>query len=181
MEKVASHINEMQKIYEDFGSVFEQLAAEQSRSCGRPAQISMGEFLVQTSALWTNPLPCLGRLRRAPELTLFGGHAHTHTHTRPHAHMQLMVSFRHTEVNMLPPSVQAGCGSGSAGQQQTEEVDSKFGSVVLCFILSRCVTLSNTIKLFRHCVYSYSVVLRPVVLLCCVVSGYVAVSCSAVL
>lgn len=30
MEKVASHINDMQKIYEDFGSVFEQLAAEQS-------------------------------------------------------------------------------------------------------------------------------------------------------
>lgn len=81
MEKVASHINEMQKIYEDYGSVFEQLAAEQSRSCGRLAQISMGEFLVQTSALWTNPLPCLGRLRRAPELTLFGGHAHTHTRT----------------------------------------------------------------------------------------------------
>lgn len=30
MEKVASHINEMQKIYEDFGSVFDQLVAEQT-------------------------------------------------------------------------------------------------------------------------------------------------------
>lgn len=30
MEKVASHINEMQKIYEDYGSVFDQLAAEQN-------------------------------------------------------------------------------------------------------------------------------------------------------
>ena len=30
METVASHINEMQKIYEDYGSVFDQLAAEQS-------------------------------------------------------------------------------------------------------------------------------------------------------
>lgn len=30
MEKVASHINEMQKIYEDYGSVFDQLVAEQS-------------------------------------------------------------------------------------------------------------------------------------------------------
>lgn len=29
MEKVASHINEMQKIYEDYGSVFDQLVAEQ--------------------------------------------------------------------------------------------------------------------------------------------------------
>lgn len=30
MEKVASHINEMQKIYEDYGCVFDQLVAEQS-------------------------------------------------------------------------------------------------------------------------------------------------------
>lgn len=30
MEKVASHINEMQKIYEDYGSVFDQLVAEQA-------------------------------------------------------------------------------------------------------------------------------------------------------
>lgn len=32
MEKVASHINEMQKIYEDYGAVFDQLVAEQSGS-----------------------------------------------------------------------------------------------------------------------------------------------------
>lgn len=37
MEKVASHINEMQKIYEEFGCVFEQLAAEQSNG-----QVSAG-------------------------------------------------------------------------------------------------------------------------------------------
>lgn len=30
MEKVASHINEMQKVYEDYGTVFDQLVAEQS-------------------------------------------------------------------------------------------------------------------------------------------------------
>lgn len=30
MEKVALHINEMQKIYEDYGTVFDQLVAEQS-------------------------------------------------------------------------------------------------------------------------------------------------------
>lgn len=30
MEKVASHINEMQKIYEDYGAVFDQLVAEQT-------------------------------------------------------------------------------------------------------------------------------------------------------
>ena len=39
MEKVASHINEMQKIYEEYGSVFDQLAAEQigpHRQVGTP-------------------------------------------------------------------------------------------------------------------------------------------------
>lgn len=30
MEKVASHINEMQKVYEGYGTVFDQLVAEQS-------------------------------------------------------------------------------------------------------------------------------------------------------
>lgn len=30
MEKVALHINEMQKIYEDYGTVFDQLVAEQN-------------------------------------------------------------------------------------------------------------------------------------------------------
>ena len=30
MEKVASHINDMQKLYEDYGAVFDQLVAEQT-------------------------------------------------------------------------------------------------------------------------------------------------------
>uniref|UniRef100_A0A3Q3J916 DH domain-containing protein n=1 Tax=Monopterus albus TaxID=43700 RepID=A0A3Q3J916_MONAL len=74
MEKVASHINEMQKIYEDYGSVFDQLAAEKSTpdKQSQVTEISMGEFLVHSSVVWLNPLPCLGRLRKEPELTLFG-------------------------------------------------------------------------------------------------------------
>ncbi|XP_070843998.1 rho guanine nucleotide exchange factor TIAM2-like [Chaetodon trifascialis] len=71
MEKVASHINEMQKIYEDYGSVFDQLAAEQSGPHKQVTEISMGEFLVHSSVVWLNPLPCLGRLRKEPEITLF--------------------------------------------------------------------------------------------------------------
>ncbi|XP_028460482.1 T-lymphoma invasion and metastasis-inducing protein 2 [Perca flavescens] len=71
MEKVATHINEMQKIYEDYGSVFDQLAAEQSAPDRQVTEISMGEFLVHSSVLWLNPLPSLGRLRKEPELTLF--------------------------------------------------------------------------------------------------------------
>uniref|UniRef100_A0A3Q3KV78 DH domain-containing protein n=2 Tax=Mastacembelus armatus TaxID=205130 RepID=A0A3Q3KV78_9TELE len=71
MEKVASHINEMQKIYEDYGAVFDQLTAEQSSPDKQVTEISMGEFLVHSSVVWLNPLPCLGRLRKEPELTLF--------------------------------------------------------------------------------------------------------------
>lgn len=45
MEKVASHINEMQKIYEDYGTVFDQLVAEQSGTekevCGGFARVEL--------------------------------------------------------------------------------------------------------------------------------------------
>ncbi|RXN30739.1 T-lymphoma invasion and metastasis-inducing 2-like isoform X1 [Labeo rohita] len=71
MEKVASHINEMQKIYEDYGTVFDQLVAEQSGPEKEVTEISMGEFIIHSSAHWQNPLPSLGRMRKDPELTLF--------------------------------------------------------------------------------------------------------------
>lgn len=71
MEKVASHINEMQKIYEDYGTVFDQLVAEQSGADKEVTEISMGEFLMHSSVLWLNPLPSLGRMRKDPELTVF--------------------------------------------------------------------------------------------------------------
>ncbi|XP_010881030.2 T-lymphoma invasion and metastasis-inducing protein 2 [Esox lucius] len=71
MEKVASHINEMQKIYEDYGTVFDQLVAEQSSPEKEVTEISMGEFLVHSSLKWLNPPSTLGRMRKDPELTLF--------------------------------------------------------------------------------------------------------------
>ncbi|KAL6095467.1 uncharacterized protein ACO6RY_09390 [Pungitius sinensis] len=71
MEKVATHINEMQKIYEDFGCVFDQLTAEHSSPDRQVTEISMAEFLVHSSVVWLNPLPALRRLRKEPELTLF--------------------------------------------------------------------------------------------------------------
>ncbi|KAK6295051.1 hypothetical protein J4Q44_G00342770 [Coregonus suidteri] len=71
MEKVASHINEMQKIYEDYGTVFDQLVAEQIGPEKERTEISMGEFLIHSSLKWLNPLPSLGRMRKHPELTLF--------------------------------------------------------------------------------------------------------------
>ncbi|XP_072314330.1 rho guanine nucleotide exchange factor TIAM2-like [Eucyclogobius newberryi] len=71
MEKVASHINEMQKIYEDYGAVFDQLVAEQSVHNKEVAEISMAEFLMHSSAVWLNPHPSLGRMRKDPEMTVF--------------------------------------------------------------------------------------------------------------
>uniref|UniRef100_A0A1A8J3A8 T-cell lymphoma invasion and metastasis 2 n=1 Tax=Nothobranchius kuhntae TaxID=321403 RepID=A0A1A8J3A8_NOTKU len=71
MEKVASHINEMQKIYEEYGSVFDQLVAEQTGLNKEVTEISMGEFLMHSSAVWLNPHPSLGRMRKDPELTVF--------------------------------------------------------------------------------------------------------------
>uniref|UniRef100_A0A674ATU4 TIAM Rac1 associated GEF 2 n=1 Tax=Salmo trutta TaxID=8032 RepID=A0A674ATU4_SALTR len=71
MEKVASHINEMQKLYEDYGTVFDQLVAEQSGPEKEVTEISMGEFLIHSSLKWLNPLPSLCRMRKDPELTVF--------------------------------------------------------------------------------------------------------------
>ncbi|XP_040925194.1 rho guanine nucleotide exchange factor TIAM2 isoform X2 [Betta splendens] len=71
MEKVASHINEMQKIYEDYGSVFDQLVAEQTGHDKEVTEISMGEFLMHSSVVWLNPHPSLGRMRKDPEITVF--------------------------------------------------------------------------------------------------------------
>ncbi|XP_072545175.1 rho guanine nucleotide exchange factor TIAM2-like isoform X2 [Salminus brasiliensis] len=71
MEKVASHINEMQKIYEDYGAVFDQLVAEQSGPEKEVSEISMGEFLMHSSVIWLNPFPSLGRMKKEPELTVF--------------------------------------------------------------------------------------------------------------
>lgn len=71
MEKVASHINEMQKIYEDYGAVFDQLVAEQSGAEKEVTEISMGQFLIHSSVIWLNPFPSLGRMKKDPELNVF--------------------------------------------------------------------------------------------------------------
>ncbi|XP_068087985.1 rho guanine nucleotide exchange factor TIAM2 isoform X3 [Hyperolius riggenbachi] len=71
MEKVASHINEMQKIYDDYGTVFDQLVAEQSGSEREVTELSMGELLVYSTVTWLNIFPSLGRTRKELELTVF--------------------------------------------------------------------------------------------------------------
>ncbi|XP_006868509.1 PREDICTED: T-lymphoma invasion and metastasis-inducing protein 2 isoform X2 [Chrysochloris asiatica] len=70
MEKVASHINEMQKIYEDYGTVFDQLVAEQSGT-KEVTELSMGELLMHSTVSWLNPFLSLGKARKDLELTVF--------------------------------------------------------------------------------------------------------------
>lgn len=36
------------------------------------AEISMGEFLMHSSVVWLNPHSSLGRMRKHPEMTVFG-------------------------------------------------------------------------------------------------------------
>nr|XP_032627979.1 T-lymphoma invasion and metastasis-inducing protein 2 [Chelonoidis abingdonii] len=69
MEKVASHINEMQKIYEDYGTVFDQLVADQSGTEKEVTELSMGELLMHSAVSWLNPFPSLGKARKDLELT----------------------------------------------------------------------------------------------------------------
>ncbi|XP_039729795.1 rho guanine nucleotide exchange factor TIAM2 isoform X3 [Pteropus medius] len=71
MEKVASHINEMQKIYEDYGTVFDQLVAEQSGTEKEVTELSMGELLMHSPVSWLNPFLSLGKARKDLELTVF--------------------------------------------------------------------------------------------------------------
>ncbi|XP_073075899.1 rho guanine nucleotide exchange factor TIAM2 isoform X2 [Manis javanica] len=71
MEKVASHINEMQKIYEDYGTVFDQLVAEQSGTEKEVTELSMGELLMHSTVSWLNPFLSLGKTRKDLELTVF--------------------------------------------------------------------------------------------------------------
>uniref|UniRef100_A0A8K9VG43 TIAM Rac1 associated GEF 1b n=1 Tax=Oncorhynchus mykiss TaxID=8022 RepID=A0A8K9VG43_ONCMY len=71
MNKVASHINEMQKIHEEFGLVFDQLIAEQSGDKKEVADLSMGDLLLHTSVVWINPPSSLGKWKKEPQLAAF--------------------------------------------------------------------------------------------------------------
>ncbi|XP_055965239.1 rho guanine nucleotide exchange factor TIAM1 isoform X1 [Sorex fumeus] len=71
MNKVASHINEMQKIHEEFGAVFDQLIAEQTGEKKEVADLSMGDLLLHTTVVWPNPPASLGKWKKEPELAAF--------------------------------------------------------------------------------------------------------------
>lgn len=99
MNKVASHINEMQKLHEEYGAVFDQLINEQtavkkevkalarwpvrgSVCLGRvlrfvicPCQVadlSMGDLLLHCTVAWINPPAPLVKSKKEPHLAAFG-------------------------------------------------------------------------------------------------------------
>ncbi|XP_041851308.1 T-lymphoma invasion and metastasis-inducing protein 1-like isoform X2 [Melanotaenia boesemani] len=71
MNKVASHINEMQKIHEEFGAVFDQLITEQSSVKKEVADLSMGDLLLHNTVTWLNPPASLGKWKKEPQMATF--------------------------------------------------------------------------------------------------------------
>ncbi|XP_060751322.1 rho guanine nucleotide exchange factor TIAM1 isoform X2 [Tachysurus vachellii] len=71
MNKVASHINEMQKIHEEYGAVFDQLISEQSTDKKEVADLSMGDLLLHVTVVWINPPSSLMKGKKDPELAAF--------------------------------------------------------------------------------------------------------------
>uniref|UniRef100_UPI00358EF3B7 rho guanine nucleotide exchange factor TIAM1-like isoform X2 n=1 Tax=Myxine glutinosa TaxID=7769 RepID=UPI00358EF3B7 len=71
MSGVASHINEMQKIYDEFGIVFDRLVEEQPGPQREVSDLSMGELLITDSVVWLNPPCSLRRCKRELGIKLF--------------------------------------------------------------------------------------------------------------
>ncbi|XP_019952842.2 rho guanine nucleotide exchange factor TIAM1 isoform X1 [Paralichthys olivaceus] len=71
MNKVASHINEMQKLHEEYGAVFDQLINEQTAAKKEVADLSMGDLLLHSSVVWINPPAALVKGKKDPDLAAF--------------------------------------------------------------------------------------------------------------
>lgn len=57
MEKVAEHINEMQRIHEEYGAIFDHLFRQHQKSCKQPIDLSPGKwkyiYSIDMRYLWT--------------------------------------------------------------------------------------------------------------------------------
>ncbi|XP_048396564.1 rho guanine nucleotide exchange factor TIAM1-like isoform X2 [Stegostoma tigrinum] len=71
MNKVASHINEMQKLHEEYGAVFDQLISEQTGEKKEVVDLSMGDLLLHSTVTWLNPPTSFGKCKKDPELAAF--------------------------------------------------------------------------------------------------------------
>ncbi|XP_045546203.1 rho guanine nucleotide exchange factor TIAM1 [Salmo salar] len=71
MNKVASHINEMQKLHEEYGAVFDQLINEMTADKKEVSDLSMGDLLLHSTLVWINPPASLVKGKKDPELATF--------------------------------------------------------------------------------------------------------------
>ncbi|XP_074466031.1 rho guanine nucleotide exchange factor TIAM1 isoform X4 [Sebastes fasciatus] len=71
MNKVASHINEMQKLHEEYGAVFDQLINDQTADKKEVADLSMGDLLLHCTVVWINPPASLVKSKKDPDLDAF--------------------------------------------------------------------------------------------------------------
>lgn len=52
MEKVAEHINEMQRIHEEYGAIFDHLFRQHQKSCKQPIDLSPGNVSMPITTLF---------------------------------------------------------------------------------------------------------------------------------
>uniref|UniRef100_A0A8C2ZIV6 TIAM Rac1 associated GEF 1 n=1 Tax=Cyclopterus lumpus TaxID=8103 RepID=A0A8C2ZIV6_CYCLU len=71
MNKVASHINEMQKLHEEYGAVFDQLINDQTADKKEVADLSMGDLLLHATVVWINPPGFLVKGKKDPDMAAF--------------------------------------------------------------------------------------------------------------
>lgn len=52
MEKVAEHINEMQRIHEEYGAIFDHLFRQHQKACKQPIDLSPGKIIKSALSLY---------------------------------------------------------------------------------------------------------------------------------
>ncbi|XP_072019564.1 rho guanine nucleotide exchange factor TIAM1-like [Amphiura filiformis] len=79
MQRVANHINDMMKVHEEYGNIFESLLAanqqpKDKKGTERRTELDMDDLVMYEKAFWSNPADFLGKDKRAgssePEMTV---------------------------------------------------------------------------------------------------------------
>lgn len=68
MENVAEHINEMQRIHEEYGAIFDHLYRQYQRSTSQLHELNPGDLLYYGGVEWLNISNFLGKIKKGLEL-----------------------------------------------------------------------------------------------------------------
>ena len=68
MERVAEHINEMQRIHEEYGAIFEHLFRQHQKLSKQQIDLSPGDLLHYGGVEWLNIADFLGKIKKGLEL-----------------------------------------------------------------------------------------------------------------